>query len=406
MKKYFFLFAASAILVSCKPRVEVINITVTPLRASSIYDAETVYKYMKNTIDTNKELAEEYYNKGAAIQVSDLTKAIYYFKRSLTIYPDYGHYKQLGDLLYEAKNYEEMNELYRLLVFPVSIDSSTKSRKYVFASPDNNMVCNFVVSNILAYNNVWNNKSDETELTEGLGNKLVDIKNSVLEDKRVKLSAPTEQNKNALWELLTADEKARYFNTESTSLAYKTFLEDTARVFEIDKNLVQQFDYGHDEGYNTDYEAREAMDEKYSKYIVGPEKDKDGYYTRHNFERNVRLNDSISYIIYSVDTSELASPKDMRNIYHRLVTYKTYRTEMTYKPTTEIIANKIIAVQSGDELSTVKYDHNKFTITYFKRYWEKPYVKKDFDNHLSKIEQTGEKSFEIKPNGKIKEISG
>jgi len=408
VRKILLVFIPFAILVSCKPNVENITVNITPLRASSIYDVDAVSQYLGNHTDTNKSLADEYFDKGLRVQETNLTQSIYYYKRSLTIYPDFGHYKLLVPLLYQAGCYGEMNELCRFLVLPRSLDSaSALYGKYLLSQPDFDLVCDYVVSNILLYNTVWNSKAEETALTKGLGIKLEDVKKRVLSDNRVKLSAPTEENKNALWDLLTSDEKASYFNNEPTSDNYREFIKDTSRVFEIDKSLVQQFDYRITDNYNFNENLEEvrndfdALDEKYGKLI--PEKEYGNYFERYNFERNITLNDSINILIYAYDTSELSSPKDMRNIYHRLVTYTYRRTDNGEIPTQ--IDSKIVAVQSGEELSTVKFNRNIFTITYFKRTWEKPYVKIDFDNHLNKIEQTGEQSFEISPAGHIKEVS-
>jgi hypothetical protein len=132
----------------------------------------------------------------------------------------------------------------------------------------------------------------------------------------------------------------------------------------------------------------------YKTYI--PEEIKDSNWNgAYNFEHTLKINDSISALIYSVDTSAIACPVAMRHIYHRMVVYgKNHR----------IISSDVIANQSGDELALVKFNHNKYTVTHYKRYWEKPYVKGDFDNYLTKTEELSNSQYEIQSDGKITRV--
>jgi len=114
-----------------------------------------------------------------------------------------------------------------------------------------------------------------------------------------------------------------------------------------------------------------------------------------NFNHRIKINDSVIAVIYAIDSSETACPKDMRCIYNRLVTYNTNG---------KIISSDIVTTQSGDELTTLHFNHNKYTVTHYKRYWEKPYVKGDFDNYLVKTEEFGDVDFEITPAGDIEKI--
>src|SRR5665213_1157230 len=199
-------------LSACKPHVETLLVKVIPLKESELYNADEVYKYMQTYKDTNKQLALDYYSKVHNASVSSTRdKAIYNLKRSLSFYPDFANYKELGWQLYDGKDYKEMNDLYHMLVFPINGSSSN----YVFSKPTPSIIIDYVVSNILAYNIVWNNKAEQVALTDNLGYKMDDIKEGVLKDPRITLTKPTTENRNALWALLTKDEKLQYYKDDS-----------------------------------------------------------------------------------------------------------------------------------------------------------------------------------------------
>jgi hypothetical protein len=386
--------AALCLLMACQPREKTITMHITPIRASSLYNPDEVYRYMQTYKDSNKALAEQYYEKGRQMYFKNPEEATYYFKRSLSLHPDHAHYIELSELLNLQKNYAEMNELYRMLMFRFA-NSDSKTPVYIFGKPSETEVENYVVTNILVYNTVWNNLGEQLALTDSLGYKMNDIKESIMSDGRIKLSKPTAENRNVLWGFLTQDEKMEYYKDESLPDYYAKHLNDTATTFDINENDVRQFVYRYGDMEGHDYS--DNIFDAYDDFVADTVKN----YSDHNFERHYKLNDSLEVLIYAVDTSATACPKDMRCIYHVLEVYY----EGYYRIPTHIIATKVVAVQSGEQLATVKFNHNKFTITYFKRTWEKPFNKDDFDNHLKKIEQTGEESFMITPRGKIKKVS-
>lgn len=398
----FFLIAMS-FFNACKPSIKTVVVTVTPLKESSLYNPNDVSNYLKTYKDTNKDLALDYYSKAKHTLVTPPQKTLYYLKRSLSLHPDFDNYKELAWQLYAGKDYKEMNDLYRMLVFPIN----GSNNNYVFSKPSPSIIIDYVVSNILAYNIVWNNKAEQVALTDNLGFKMDDIKEGVLKDPRITLTKPTTENRNALWALLTKDEKLQYYKDDSLPDNYVLHINDTATIFEIDKKDVQQFVYRDYAGsmrgnyYNETHGSyQESDDEGFGKLIMENNRYSKYNLTAHmmdyNFERSFSFNDSINVFIYAIDTSEIACPKDMRCIYHRLLT-------TTKKGA--ILDDKIVALQLGEQLSTLKFNHNKFTITYYKRYWEKPFTKNDFDNHLlNKTEELGDVDFEITPAGMIEKI--
>ena len=104
------------------------------------------------------------------------------------------------------------------------------------------------------------------------------------------------------------------------------------------------------------------------------------------------MNNSITAIVYSVDTSETACPKEMRHIYHRIVLYNDKG---------QIVDNKIIAFQSGEDLATATVNQSDVTVKFFKRKWRNPYKKNDFDNDLLVIEEAGSVTYKMNAEGKI-----
>jgi hypothetical protein len=386
--------AAICLLSSCKTGIKTITVDVSPLRESSLYDVDEVQQFMDRYKDTNQAYAIQYYSKASK---SDPVQSIYYIKRYLSLNPDYNRYVELGGLLYDEKNYKEMNDLYHMLTFPCTCDAHKGA--YLFKKPDEGMVVNYVVSNILAYNNVWNDKAEQEELTDKLGIKMEELKEKVLKDPRVQLSKSVDRN--ILWQFLTADEREAYFNNDSVTANYTKTIYQSSPVFTIDQNQVHQFSYGYSLGGQRNYSQMDELYEKYKSLLLeenDPNFKLERYNVGYNFERHFKLNKDISVLVYAVDTSAIASPKEMRHIYHRLVTYN--------RDDEHVIATIVVALQEGEKLATVDLNHDKFTITHYKRYWEKPYVKGDFDNHLSKIEQVGQNSFEITPDGKINPVKG
>jgi|GEM_PF-1527374 hypothetical protein len=388
-------------LASCHPKIETIVIEAPTLQSSAIYNAGKVYDYINQYKDTNKEIAASYFNKGIELEKTNLPKAIYNIKRSITLQPTLDKYKKLLSFLIEGDNKDEAGEVYTLLIHKLTSqspyrESNRYDREYLFEKPDMKFITNYMVYNINNYNTPWGNPGEQGELPDELQIQLSYLCKMALSDTRVKLDTASETYRNIMLQFLTSDKLAEYADDESVFRGFLSTITDTSSNFRIDKNSVQHFDYSDFNGSNYGNEMMygyPSQTELYANYLQ--EKKGEYYYPSYNMEHRIKLGDTINAVIYSIDTSATACPKDMRHIYHRLVVYgKNHR----------IIATDIVANQSGDELATVEFRHNRYTVTHYKRYWEKPYVKGDFDNYLVKTEQLSTSEFEIHPDGTITRV--
>ncbi len=407
----FLIIGALIILLSaCSQRVETIVTEVPALRVSNIFNSDSVYLYMERYKGEHKEIGDFYLNGSKELLKTDPVKALHNAKRAITLNPTKEAYKQLIACLSnnEKPNWGEIENAYILLILPFTdLDHSSKSkftRDYLFEEPDETLLQDFLVFNINTSGLVWGINSPYGPyvigfaLPDNMKSMAHDLKAKVLSDKRLKIDTTSEDYKNVLIQFLSPQELKDYLAKESTFKYFLSTIKDTTSIFEMDKNYVPQFDYDNFNGRgNWDYYdvlGYTPISYLYKTYI--PEAIKDSNWNgAYNFEHTLKINDSINALIYSIDTSTIACPVAMRHIYHRLVIYgRNHR----------IISTDIVANQSGDELATVKFNHNKYTITHYKRYWEKPYIKGDFDNYLVKTEQLSTSEYEIKADGAIARV--
>jgi hypothetical protein len=391
MNKILILFTSLFFCFSCSQKVETMVMEVPAIRASQIYNADTVYAYLqmqeKGHGNNHKHMAESYYRKYKKAKEGNITQAEYHLKRTITLNPDPEYYKELGSFYNEAKQYYNMRALYEFL-YGAYIDDpeNKKERKYIFAeAPDEKLFTEFLVSSILAgYVEPW-----ALSEAEGAGYNVERVKNRILNDERLKSDTSQAAYKHMLMSLLTPEEVVKKIKEKDYFLSFLNSIKDSSRAFEIDKQKVQQFNYGD---FNTFYPGPD-MGLYYAYYLKEKQEEPEKWLV-YNFTHRFTINDSVVGVIYAIDTSAKACPKDMRHIYHRLVTFDRNAI---------MIDNKIVAWQSGEQLGTLNARGNRLEITEHKRSWKKPYVKTEYDNYIVKTEATGTNNYIVLPDGKIQE---
>jgi hypothetical protein len=197
---------------------------------------------------------------------------------------------------------------------------------------------------------------------------------------------------------LTYKEITTYLDEPNSLKYFFSTIHDTASTFQIDKKQVQQFDYSNFNGSNGRHMAGPEdmlISEFFDRYTFEKKRDTN-WNGSYNFNHRIKLNDSLTLVIYAIDHSQPACPRDVREIYHDLVIYNTKG---------QIINHDTVARQEGERLETLEFDHNRFWITYYKRHWEKPYKSDDFDNNVTSVEQVNRKGFQVGPDGKITEMA-
>ena len=394
MKKTGLFIILSVSLLACEVKQETVYRDVPVLHASSIYQPDSVYFYAQKYGDSNKELAESYLKRSKEAEASDLEMAVYYCKRAITLNPVPENYKALSALLEKTGNYDEMYRSWVPLVEKRYIkDSLHPDGEYVYAfgNPDEASYLEYMVACMLAHGRLY---SETVYDARELGLNVNSLKERFFSDKRMKIDMSTPEAKNTMLLFLSDEELASYNKLESTFKDMLSSIKDVAPVFEIDKDNVHEFRYNEFNGM----EESDEMDGPTTSYLfvnyLKEKREHPDEWLRYNYNHVIDISDSVKAVIYAIDTSENACPVEMRHIYHRLVTYNRKA---------EIISSQVVALQSGERLTTLSYNMNKFTVTEYKRNWKKPYDKRDFDNYITGTEKLKESSYMILPDGRIRD---
>ncbi len=385
---------------SCSTKIENIYTEVPVLRASAIYNDDEVYSYVRKYKDVNKKMSDSYIQKSKDIEQTDLHKAIYFAKRSITLFPEVENYKILLALLNKNKNYKEMNKLCSFINSIASVKQPDGSYidTALFGPPSEDIYYEYIVSQIAEYGKIY---GQDIYIANENGFNLPKIKQQLFSDKRIGLDMTTEEGKSMLFLFMTPQELEAYNNLKSTFKDFLTAAENHSPVFEINKNNISKFNYDEFNGRNSElfYDNEIAWEQRfavvYRKYLVETKKDPNKW-IEFNLKNFVEINENVMALVYAVDSSATACPVDMRHIYYRLI---------TYSPNAKIIDSKIIAIQSGEQLTTVDFINGKMNLINQKRVWKNAYDKNDFNNFLVKIEYLGETKYEIQSDGKILEIT-
>ncbi|MCW3085375.1 MAG: hypothetical protein JWP12_2741 [Bacteroidetes bacterium] len=387
MKNLLYICILFIAVSGCKTKTETEYKEVTAIRASDLYRNDSVYQYVQRNKNNYADLANEYLKKSKTAEENNLAMAVYFAKRAVTLNPTMENYKALAAMLEKAKNYDELGELYYLVTSKYYPDGADGF--YIFGQPDEDlyremMVCELLGRGAIDPETVYNAKELKLNLSK--------LKETVFADKRLKIDMTTPDAKNMLLQFLSDEELQAYNKLPSTFKDFLASIKDVAPVFEIDKKAVHEFDYADFNGMNDE----EGYDSPTTSYVyqnfLKEKRDKPDEWFHYNFNHLLNVNDSVIGVIYAIDSSETACPVEMRHIYHRLV---------TYNKKANIISSQIVAIQSGEQLTTASFNFNKFTVTESKRSWKHPYEKTDFDNYITGTEKVKETSYEIQPNGKI-----
>lgn len=390
--KYFLLLATLSLLFACtEVKVEQIVTEVPVLRASDIYNSDSVYAYMNKYKEEHKQIADSYFEKGKKEELNP-EKAVYFFKRAITLHPTLEGYKALAKALEKVGKYEEMNRLYYIIANTQNVNPETKSSIYLFEQPNEELMYEEIIGHFLAYGKIY---ADDIYSHEDNGFDRSKLKSKLLADKRIKLDTTTAFYKNLMLQFEPYDQLELYSKKPAVFKDFLATIPDSSANFEIDEHSVQEFHYEDFNGINYNDGPELSFSNVYVHYL----KEATDNSRRHdyNFNHIIRIGPAIVAVVYAIDTSSMACPKDMRHIYHQLVTYDNN--------TTNIIDSKIVALQSGTQLETARFKNKRVTVSTFERIWKKPYDKDDYDNDLLKMERKGERIYEIMPDGMIKETT-
>jgi len=391
MKNFIYTVSLlSVFLMSCSKGLETETIEVPSLRASEIFNEDSVFSYINKYKDNYSEISNSFYAKAESMRDVNEKKAIHYYMRAISLYPTADAYRRLGLYLLDRDQYHEASEVLGMLGQKKYIRTPAGSiNDFIFETPDEEIFYGYFISSYLDSKYL-----NEYIIYEGRENgiNINNIKDRFIKDTRVILDHNSHDFKDMMLAFMNDDEIEAFQNSNEVFNDFIASIKDTGDVFDIDEKGVRKFAYSSDENY----EERVHLSSFYSLFLKEKIEKPESWFD-FNLLKTFRINDSVRAVVYSIDTSEMACPKDMRHISFRLATYGRNR---------QVIDSKIVAVQSGELLKTVKYEKDKFLIKEFKRSWRKSYDKNDFDNEVMKTEMISENHFKIRPDGKIENFAG
>lgn len=387
--KHAILLAVVLSLAACSTRVVTQYTDVTALRASDLYQSDSVLAYLDRHGNTNNELAAAYFAKAEKEEDTNPEKAVYYYKRSISLQPLKSTYLRLALLLEQLERKEELNSLYSLLVYPYSrsIGNQAYETVYTFGPPDEDLFYESLVANVRAYDYL---PAEALFDTEERGFNRQRIKERLKTEKRLHLDTNSLAFKEMMLQFVPYDSRKSYAHRPNVFADFVQSIRDSAGNFEIDAEAVARFDY---DKYlsETSFVGPQLMLSGINCYYLKEKQEKTDTWLVYNFTRSLYFG-NIKALVYAVDTSVKACPRAMRHIYHRLV---------TYNDTGGVIDSKIIAWHAGPTLGTCKVSGRKISITNYSRTWKHPYKYDEFDNYPTGTTKTGENTFVVNEDGTV-----
>jgi hypothetical protein len=390
MRKYILHILIGVGLISCSGETTTIFKDVNALPVSLIYMGDTVIKFAKALGEANAEVAIAYTKKGEEAEATNPEKAIYYYKRAITLGPTQERYLKLAKVLEANGLKNELAELYYFLVIPFTYKyGAGNDPLFVFRKPDFDLYYEYLVAHIIKNQSLW---SEDVYLAKEQGFDTEAYKKKLLSEPRIGMDTSSMTFKNMLLQFLSYEEFEQASKDPGMFRNFVSTASDTTLNFSISEKQVGKFDYlsnlGSDDFMQNDFSSI------YRYYLV-EQKEENNIWFKFNLTHHLQLSEKFTTLICAIDTSYPGSPPEMRNIYHRLVTYDSAM---------KVIDHRVIAVHSGEQLSTVDFRKNKFNIHSFKRTFRKPYKKGEFDNEVMGLVLEEETYFEINEAGQIIKI--
>lgn len=307
------------------------------------------------------DLANQFEYKGDSLEKLDVSKTLYLFKRALSVNPTEARYTKLAEYSMEQKNYRLAFQCYSLLE---NYNSKYKYQKILVSliSSDSNYEMDYSFSEL---------EQDSTGMLKRL-----------LDDELIKKDTTIlNPLKNFETFLKLDSDSVKKFNI------FCAAFKDTSSNITVSEKDLLNFRYNTFMGEGPNYSLENPY--LYKKFIL---ENKEVKFFEINFKNNFKINDSVIAVIYKVDTSETACPREFRHIYHRI---------MTYTKDGKLLGNKILASQSGEQLGSYTINNKVIKVNNYKRVWRNGYQKSNFDNVLIRTEKIDDKKYMIEENGNI-----
>lgn len=349
------------VFLACKPKERTVEVTVPGLPVYALYEADTVVGFLGTVDEDGRKLSTSYLGKARDIKEKNREMATYYYKRSLSVYPEYDVYLEFRKHLEEAGNYRELDKLYGLLFATKYIDNE---HKYILKTPDFQLLIDYAVNftqlgDIYYDELLWH--------ADKLGFEKKKVREALLKDGRI----PYEKNSQAFrlleMNFMEEEEYEAYMKSDEFREFFIHSFEAVTDKWIIDEAKVAEFSYNSEENY---YEG-EGLRYRANFFDVLPCTEEGDFL--YNLGCRLLLNSRDIAVIYSVDASATACPKDMRFVTHYIAFYDSNHVFQSCYP---------VAWQNDTALVTAELNGREVTQEVYKRTWEKPFNRKEFDNRL------------------------
>ena len=380
MKRLIYLIGFIICLSACESKTEIEEVEVPAIRASKLFYADSVYSYMIHNGDNYQHLSHSYLNK--AKQEKDPEKAIWFFKRAISLYPQVDSYRELGELCLNNKKYDDAYSCYNLIVDQAYIRINGDYKDiHIFGKPNAEDFENFIISGIYT-NSFYDDLSRLVFKAINNGADKEELKSFIYEDSRINLISKPQIKKQLDLVFMDEEELEKYTEKTENFLSFIADFKILDEPFIVNFEDVQKFNY-------TEYQQEESdgVDLTYMESNFLPQKKNNpDSYLKYNKIGKFLLPDSNIIAIYKTDESDYGIEKQKRNIAYFAAIYSRSGQLTDYKK---------IAWQESQTSATLNCSNNEFEISIFNRIWEKKEEVLSSDNELKNIVFSKKEAFKI-----------
>ncbi len=382
---YLFLILGLVIFNSCKNKntstTELPPEVTTKMKVTDIFKKDSVTAFLAAHGEENAEISEKYIQKAEAITKENFSKAEYYYKKAITLWPTDKNYIGLGNLFNDKKKYDAAAEAYQLAI---KVNTTQSFDQYLRMIKNDLLSTNYYI---------------QTEFLDNcyaLEYNMQMILEKIIADEELKISV-SRMKYTSLANVMTNQSSwnVSYQNPDTTGATLEDFIkkfEPVSLPFVCTKKDLYYFSYNRSEMEYEEYDPSTDFS-RFMEYSLF----KTNYYGETDFQYLIKNGNGKLIVIHAVDTSGSAVPRDMRCIYHRLLVYNNEG---------KMVDSKIIGAQTGETLVTYKINPDLTIIREaFVRKWKKPFNRSDIDNEIISVEPSSTVNYSVTELGKIVPLS-
>lgn len=373
-------------LFACKSETEIIEIEVPAIRASKLFFADSVQSYMLRHGDQYQHFSHSYLKK--ALTEKDPEKAIWFYKRAISLYPQVDTYRELGKLCLSIKKYEEAMDCYGFICQHHFIKTNDGHNwGFLFGNPTIEDYENYIISN---YHSRHNNGDLPYLIGEVLqvGANKNEIKSFVFKEFAAQIESNLELKKIIQIVFMDEDELKEYTTKQEN---FTLFLDEFKPIIEsyvVEIKDLSKFDY---KDYQNEFEESKSQLLYLESNFFPQKKEKPDAYLRYNkLVKNI-LPDSNILVIYKTDDSNFGIEVNKRQI---------GIFGAIYDRTGKVLDFRKIGWQENKTCAGLRISGQEIESHIYKRNWLKNEEILSLDNELKGIEFARIEKLKIE-NGKF-----